>query len=208
MLARRAATVDQLSGGRLTLGIGQGWMTEEFDAVNVPPSRRGAGYAEHIAALHALWDDDPVSFEGRYYQIPPSHDGPKPVQAGGVPLFAGAGTPAGIRRAAPIVDGWLPVTGPTSTLAGTIEVLDAFRAETGRLGRGSLPVHLRAHAHVTERPIAGERIPLGGSLEQIADDVHVLAEHGVGDICLNQTQRGVPFDEQLDAAVRLKELLA
>lgn len=207
VLARRAATVDLLSGGRFRFGIGQGWMREEFAAAHVPVSRRGAGYAEHVAAMQALWGPDPVAFEGRVYQVPPSYYGPKPVRASGVPLYAGAQSEAGIRRAVSFAAGWLPVTAPGSTMHGTIDVLSAYRRVSDVLGRERLPVHLRAHAHVTETPLAGERIPLSGTIEQIADDVVRLQAHGVTDVCLNQTQRGVPFDEQLDAAVRLQEAL-
>ena len=74
VLARRLATLDRLSGGRLMAGIGQGWMPEEFEAVGVPMARRGAGFEEHVAAMRACWRPDPVEYLGRWYRIPRSTD--------------------------------------------------------------------------------------------------------------------------------------
>jgi len=208
VLARRAATLDQLSGGRLQFGVGQGWMAEEFAAVHVPASRRGRGYEEHIAAMRALWGPDPVSFEGRVYRLPPSYFGPKPVRPEGVPILAGVQSQKGIERAVRFADGWLPVTGATSTWEDTEAHLRALARAEAEAGRPRLPVRLRAHTIVTEQPLDGDRIPLSGTIEQIAGDAERLEALGVTEVCLNQTQRGVPFDEQLDAAVQLKEALA
>jgi alkanesulfonate monooxygenase SsuD/methylene tetrahydromethanopterin reductase-like flavin-dependent oxidoreductase (luciferase family) len=67
VLARRLATLDHFSGGRLDVGIGQGWSVDEFDTANVPWRRRGAGFEEFLAALQATWAPDPVTFAGRFY---------------------------------------------------------------------------------------------------------------------------------------------
>ena len=80
VLAKRLATLDRLSGGRLMAGIGQGWMPEEFEAVGVPMARRGAGFEEHLATMRACWQPDPVEHLGRWYRIPRSRIGPKPVK--------------------------------------------------------------------------------------------------------------------------------
>ena len=72
VLARRLATVDRLSGGRLVVGLGQGWMREEFEAADVPMSRRGNGFVDYLGALTSVWGSDPVSYEGRFYRIPRS----------------------------------------------------------------------------------------------------------------------------------------
>ena len=70
ILARRLATLDRFSDGRLVAGVGQGWMDQEFQAAGVSMKRRGAGFEEHILAMRAVWGPDPVSFEGRFYRIP------------------------------------------------------------------------------------------------------------------------------------------
>ena len=97
ILARRLATLDRLSDGRLIAGIGQGWMEQEFQAAGVSMKRRGAGFEEHILAMRAVWGPDPVSFEGRFYRIPDADIGPKPVRPGGPSLVVGRRVTAGSR---------------------------------------------------------------------------------------------------------------
>jgi alkanesulfonate monooxygenase SsuD/methylene tetrahydromethanopterin reductase-like flavin-dependent oxidoreductase (luciferase family) len=89
-LARRFATLDRLSGGRAIAGIGQGDFRDEFEVANVPLKRRGRGFEEFVLALRVVWGPDPVSFSGKFYTIPESRIGPKPVQSGGIPLLIGA----------------------------------------------------------------------------------------------------------------------
>ena len=99
MLARRFATLDQFSNGRVIASWGQGWMPQEFETANVPMKRRGAGLDEVIDAMRACWGPDPVSYQGRFYRIAPSEVGPKPVQSH-IPVLLGSMTPAGVARAA------------------------------------------------------------------------------------------------------------
>ncbi|MER5321618.1 TIGR03619 family F420-dependent LLM class oxidoreductase [Streptosporangium roseum] len=116
ILARRLATLDQLSRGRLDVGIGQGggtreppfYIPEEFIAAGVPAGRRGAGFVEHVAAMRACWGPDPVGFHGEHYQIPPSLVGPKPWGST-IPLLIGATARHTIERAARIGDGFVTV---------------------------------------------------------------------------------------------------
>ena len=82
ILAHRLATLDRLSDGRLVVGVGQGWMEQEFQAAGVSMKRRGAGFEEHILAMRAVWGRTPMSFEGRFYRIPEADIGPKPVRPG------------------------------------------------------------------------------------------------------------------------------
>jgi probable F420-dependent oxidoreductase len=113
VLARRLATLDQLSHGRLDAGLGQGGggtpatsylIPEEFTAAGVPIERRGAGFVEHVAAMRACWGPDPVEFDGEHYRIPRSTVGPKPY-AGTIPLLFGALTRPTIERAAKLDGG-------------------------------------------------------------------------------------------------------
>lgn len=113
VLARRLATLDQLSRGRLDAGLGQGGggtaetaylIPEEFVAAGVPIGRRGSGFVEHVTAMRACWGPDPVEFHGEHYQIPRSTVGPKPY-AGAIPLFFGAMVRSTIERAAQLGDG-------------------------------------------------------------------------------------------------------
>ncbi|GAC1375623.1 MAG: hypothetical protein NVS2B12_33720 [Ktedonobacteraceae bacterium] len=90
ILARRLATLDHLSNGRVIAGLGQGWMEAESKAVNVPMKRRGSGMEEYVQVLRAIWGPDPVSFSGRFYTITEAQIGPKPVQPTGIPIILGS----------------------------------------------------------------------------------------------------------------------
>jgi len=81
VLARRFATLDRFSGGRVIAGLGQGWQENEFETANVPSSRKGARTEEFITALRTAWCPDPVRYDGEFYRIAPSQVNPKPVQA-------------------------------------------------------------------------------------------------------------------------------
>jgi probable F420-dependent oxidoreductase len=110
VLAKRAATVDRLSGGRLRLGIGLGWMREEIEANGVDFVNRGERADEVIDAIRALWCADAergASFEGRHFSFAGVQSFPRPVRPGGVPIDVGGTSPAAIRRAARRGAGWL-----------------------------------------------------------------------------------------------------
>jgi len=177
LLARRLATLDRLSAGRLVVGIGQGWMEQEFVAAGVSMKRRGAGFEEHIRAMQAVWGPDPVSFDGRHYRIPESYIGPKPVRPGGPTLLVGAGAPAAVERAARLGAGLTLVIFDWDTVAGTIKT---FRAAATAAGRDpeTVPIMLQVNGNVTEESV-DERAPLLGSAEQVADDLERAAEMGV-----------------------------
>jgi probable F420-dependent oxidoreductase len=169
ILARRLATLDRLSGGRLVVGLGQGWMPQEFAAAGVPPTPRGARFQEHIEAMRAVWGPDPVRFEGRFYQIAESQIGPKPVQPGGPPILAGAVAPASIERAARMGLGLNPVL---MSWDGLRETVETFRRAAKSAGHDPsvLPVVVRVNGSITTAPL-DERAPLTGSVEQVAEDL-------------------------------------
>jgi probable F420-dependent oxidoreductase len=110
VLAKRAATVDRLSGGRLRLGVGLGWMREEIESGGVDFDSRGERADETIDALRAVWGSDPrtgAQFEGRHFSFSGVQSFPRPVRPGGVPIEVGGTSPPAIRRAARRGDGWL-----------------------------------------------------------------------------------------------------
>jgi len=100
VLARRLATLDRLSGGRLDVGLGQGWLPEEFVAAGVPTSRRGRGFEDHLAAMRACWGPDPVEHHSEHYRIPTSTVGPKPMRGADIPVLIGAVARPAVERAA------------------------------------------------------------------------------------------------------------
>jgi probable F420-dependent oxidoreductase len=136
MLARRLATLDVLSGGRVIAGIGQGWMPEEFEVAGVAASQSGARFEEHISVMRACWAPGPVEHDGLYYTVPRSNTGPKPA-AGRVPLLIGAVAPTAIERAARLGDGYVVALVEWDAIAAQ---LDQYRAAGGRG-----PVVLRAN---------------------------------------------------------------
>jgi probable F420-dependent oxidoreductase len=100
VLARRLATLDRLSGGRLDVGLGQGWLPEEFVATGTSPGRRGRGFEEHLAAMRACWGPDPVEHHGEDHVIPTATVGPKPVRGADMPVLIGAVARPAVERAA------------------------------------------------------------------------------------------------------------
>ncbi|HEY8516517.1 MAG TPA: LLM class F420-dependent oxidoreductase [Candidatus Binatia bacterium] len=131
-VARLGTTLDVLSGGRLSLGIGVGWLEEEFRAVGVDFARRGALTRECVAALRCLWSEDEPEFHGRTWSFGPVKFEPKPVQKPHPPLLLGGESEAALRRAAQIGDGWYGVRHTPESAAAVVGRLRALREEAGR----------------------------------------------------------------------------
>jgi probable F420-dependent oxidoreductase len=202
LLARRLATLDQLSGGRVIAGLGQGFLAEEFEAANVPPRRRGSGMEEFVAALRATWGPDPVSFSGRFYRIPESQIGPKPVQPGGPPLIVGGFSPPAIERAARIADGF---NAGIMSWEGLEQAVDLFRGSARAAGRDPdvLQIVVRANVRISEQPWAADRPPLSGSPEQISEELDRLRGMGINHVFFDMNFAPTPIDEQLRLMERL-----
>ncbi|HVX22118.1 MAG TPA: LLM class F420-dependent oxidoreductase [Acidimicrobiales bacterium] len=130
--AKEVATVDWLSGGRVDLGIGVGWLREEFDAVNVPWPERGARTDDYLEVLRTLWCDDPSSFDGRFYRLPPASMFPKPLQHPHPPVHIGGETDAALRRVARAGQGWHTFNRLPDDLAEPLRRLDQLLADHGR----------------------------------------------------------------------------
>ncbi|SDS56879.1 probable F420-dependent oxidoreductase, Rv2161c family [Friedmanniella luteola] len=186
ILARRLATLDQLSGGRLVVGVGQGWMEQEFVATGVPMSRRGAGFEEHLRAMRAVWGPDPVQFDGRFYQIPSAEIGPKPVRLDGPTLIIGSAAPAAVDRAARLGAGLTLVIFDWETVGETIATFRTAEAGAGH-EPGSLPVLLQVNGTISERSL-DERAPLLGSVDQVATDLERAESLGVSHVFWNSLE--------------------
>ena len=129
--AKEVATLDWLSGGRVDLGIGVGWLREEFEAVAAPWPNRGARTDEYLDVLSALWRDDPSSFGGDYYELAPCNMHPKPVQDP-LPLHIGGESEPALRRAARVSQGWHTFNRPPAELPPALARLDALLDEYDR----------------------------------------------------------------------------
>ena len=106
VVAKQAATLDSLSAGRLTLGVGIGWSREEFDALGVPFERRGARTKEYVAAMRTLWRNDVASFEGEFVEFDSVRVNPKPTDGRSIPIVLGGNSDVALRRVAAWGDGW------------------------------------------------------------------------------------------------------
>ncbi len=138
-VAKEAATIDVLSKGRLILGIGSGWLKEEFDSLGLDFHTRGARTDEAIMALRALWSEGASSFHGKHFSFGPVKMFPKPVQKGGVPIVIGGHSPAAARRAGRLGDGFFPAIGEAAKLN---ELFAIMRTEAQKAGRASARIEL------------------------------------------------------------------
>jgi probable F420-dependent oxidoreductase len=131
VLAKELATLDQLSDGRVELGLGVGWLREEFDALGIPWERRGARNDEYIAAMRALWAGPHAEYHGQFVDFDPATCNPRPVN-GSIPILVGGDTPAAIRRAARMADGYFPGSTDPEKLAGLIQEVRRAAEQEGR----------------------------------------------------------------------------
>jgi probable F420-dependent oxidoreductase len=131
LVAKQAAEVDVLSGGRLRLGIGVGWNPVEYQALGEDFTTRGARSEEQIAVLRALWTQPTITFNGRWHQIEDAGIKPLPVQRP-IPIWIGGGAEATLRRAGRIGDGWFPQVPPDERAVAMVERLRRYTREAGR----------------------------------------------------------------------------
>jgi probable F420-dependent oxidoreductase len=130
--AKEVSSLDWLSGGRVDLGIGVGWLKEEFDALNVPWARRGARTDEYIEVLRTLWCDDTSSFVGETYTLPDCEMFPKPIQQPHPPIHIGGETDAALGRVARVGQGWHTFNRSPTELAEGLAALDPLLQQAGR----------------------------------------------------------------------------
>jgi probable F420-dependent oxidoreductase len=138
VLAKRAATLHGLSGGRLQLGLGIGWQKEEYSSVGVPYADRGARLEETIGAMRALWAEHPASYHGRFIHFERIHSVPPPPD-NTVPVLLGGNAEPAIRRCGRIGDGWYPHALTPEKFAAGAQLLRTCVAEAGRQA-GSVPI--------------------------------------------------------------------
>jgi probable F420-dependent oxidoreductase len=164
--AKEVATLDQLSGGRVILGVGIGWLEEEFRFLNSSWEDRAARTEEYVAAMRALWSDEAPSFSGETVTFTEAIVKPRPA-AGSVPIVIGGHTRASARRAGRIGDGYWPAKGDVATLVGEM------RAAAEDAGRDPDTIEVTA---------GGAEVQGGG--QAAVDEVGRLAELGVSRVAI------------------------
>ncbi|MFG1611314.1 TIGR03619 family F420-dependent LLM class oxidoreductase [Nonomuraea wenchangensis] len=204
VLAKQLATLQTLSGGRLTAGIGLGWLPEEFTAAGVAFEGRGRRGEEFVEVLRKVWNDDPVEHEGVFYRVPASHVDPKPAP-GPPPILLGGTAEVALRRAARLADGW--VSSSREDLSAIAERIELIKAELAASGRDAAGFRFVCRGVTRVRPEPGER-PLTGPYDKIRADVDALAAAGVTDVFhdLNFDPEFVGLDAG-EAARRAEEAL-
>ena len=186
-LAKYTATLDQMSGGRVTLGIGVGAMTEEFDALGIPMSERGALTNESIRVMRELWSSPAPSYHSRRWNFDDLRFSPKPVQQPHIPLWIGGASPGALRRAARLGDGWHPSGLTPEQYAAGREEVRTLAEQAGR-DPDALIWSARVEVEATPGPSSDRaanraRIP-GGDLEQTALSIAAYREAGVEHLVL------------------------
>jgi probable F420-dependent oxidoreductase len=147
-VAKELATLDQLSKGRAILGVGIGWLREEFEGLGIPFEERAERTEESCHALRSLWRKGHEPFEGKHYRWAPMESNPKPVQEHGVPIVVGGHVKGAARRAARVGDGYFPLG--LSEEGGLAEMLQVMRDECGRIGRDPDEVEVTTGFQVTD----------------------------------------------------------
>jgi probable F420-dependent oxidoreductase len=213
VVAKQAATVDVLSAGRLDLGLGLGWMPEEFTLTGGVMARRGARSAEYIDVMRRLWAGDGAGFKGEFYTIPAGRMAPPPVQRPGPPVLMGGLAPVALQRVGRLADGW--VTSSRTDLSRIGEGIAVIRSAAEEAGRdpGSIRVVCRGvvRAGAEAKAADGGRLLLSGSYQNIRADTGWLAEQGVTEVFYDLNWDpliGSPDADPGAARARASEILA
>ena len=156
ILAKELATLDQLSGGRVELGLGVGWMKEEFDALGVPWERRGARNDEYIDAMRALWAGPHAEYHGEFVDFEPVTCSPRPVN-GNIPVIVGGDSEAAVRRAARLADGYFPGEGDAQRLGQLITRVKQAAEDAGR-DPGQIEINAMFGAQMADPPAGVEQL--------------------------------------------------
>ncbi len=191
--AKLVASLDQLSGGRVLLGVGSGWVPEEYETLGIKFSERGKILDEHLRAMLALFREDHPRFEGKYFQFDNIGFDPKPVRKH-VPILIGGNSRPARRRAAQLGDGWHVIDVPIPELRDGIADLAEMCRSVGR-SPADVPVSMRAQLALSDQPVPSDRrsAPLMGSPDEVIAALREYRDLGVHHIAL------WPRESNLDA---------
>ena len=185
-LAAEAAALDVLTDGRFVLGVGCGWMEEEFTALGIDPAERGPRTDEHIEALRILWSEDPATFKGRFHSFDGIVLATTTRTEGGPPVWVGGNTDPALRRALRLGDGWHGFEVYPEDMQDINARLERIGADVGRdpadlvlsVVRGLIPPGREEESFVPDRRM------LGGSVQAVVDELGAYAEQGVHDVVI------------------------
>jgi probable F420-dependent oxidoreductase len=208
VLARRFATLDVLSEGRTICGLGIGWSKDEYQVSNIPFKDRGKRADEFIETLKRIWTDDVAEFTGKFYNIPASKIGPKPVQKPHIPIYLGGFGPHTYSR---IVNsgsnGWLGlIVGPLEYLENTIKTIKDAANKTNK-NPDNFNIILLTYPNIVDSKSASQRFPLTGTIDQVADDMQRIKQMGIDHIIFgyNFIPIGRDVDKMIDITKQLSK---
>jgi probable F420-dependent oxidoreductase len=197
LLARSLATLDRFSAGRLDVGIGLGWSSDEYQAVGVPWTGRGARLEETLDVLETVWGGTgPVEHTGPHWTVPRSAIEAKPEQRPRPPLLFGGFAPAALERVGRRGDGWLGTGLPVPRLVGIRDTLAGHAVAAGR-DPEALRLVVRLNPVFTDAPAAAGLVPRTGTVEQFTDYVRAAAAVGVDELLIDLQHTTTTVDELL-----------
>lgn len=214
ILARRFATLDILSEGRSIAGFGIGWSKDEYQASNIPFQNRGKRADEFVQVLKRIWTDDVVEFKGKYYSIPASKIGPKPIQKPHPPVYLGGFSPNTFSRIVNYdTNGWLAVVGgPLEYLDNTIKTIKDI-ANKANKDPNKFKVILLAHLNValdsksqSTTTNEDQRFPFTGTIDQIGNDIKRIKQMDIDHIIFGYVF--VPIGRDVNKILDLTKQLA
>lgn len=214
ILARRFATLDILSEGRSIAGFGIGWSKDEYQASNIPFQNRGKRADEFVQVLKRIWTDDVVEFKGKYYNIPASKIGPKPIQKPHPPVYLGGFSPNTFSRIVNYdTNGWLAVVGgPLEYLDNTIKTIKDI-ANKANKDPNKFKVILLAHLNValdsksqSTTTNEDQRFPFTGTIDQIGNDIKRIKQMDIDHIIFGYVF--VPIGRDVNKILDLTKQLA
>ncbi len=192
IIGKQLATLDVLSGGRLILGVGSGWLKEEFDMLGIDWKTRGSRTDEIIQALRIIWGANPSTFHGKHFNFGPLKSFPKPVN-GNIPIFIGGHSPANARRAARLGDGLMPASSPEIAL----QAWEMMKEECRRISRDPAGIEFNCSA---------DKACWFGGYDKMAESARRLRDIGVTRITAPSTMFGLEWNP--DAISRAMEHVA
>jgi probable F420-dependent oxidoreductase len=195
--ARRCATIDVLSGGRLDIGLGQGWSKDEHDAMGVAMEDRARRADEFIDVIKKAWTENVVEYHGEFFQIPPCYIDLKPIQKPHPPIYLAAYAPGAMKRIATSAHGWMPVGVPIGAMPQMLQSIKEMASAAGR-DPGEIKLVIRANVHITEKPL-DDRFPYVGSWEQVLSDIEETRRIGADELFID------PQGETPDGYLRVME---
>jgi probable F420-dependent oxidoreductase len=190
LVAKQAAEVDLLSGGRLRLGVGLGWNAVEYEALGEDFSNRGKRSEEQVDLMRTLWTEQTVTYHGTYHQVTGAGLAPLPIQRP-IPVWFGASSPRAFRRAGRLGDGWFPMVGPGPKLEQALQEVAQAATEAGR----------------DPAQIAMEgRVSWNGNADDLAAGLRVWADAGASHVSINTMGAGLAsVDDHLRALTSAAE---